>query len=107
MFHGHNSDNILDLKVGIRPAKFPPPDSQIAQDVLEQTGMIFQDVSKNAMQASIKDKAYFDKKSKASKPKQADHVYIVQPKADLLGKNSFYRFSVDGTIHYWKGVTEL
>ena len=36
--------------MGIRPQKVPPPDSQIAQDVLEQTEIIFQDVRKNAMQ---------------------------------------------------------
>ena len=37
--------------MGIRPQKIPSPDSQIAQDVLEQTEIIFQDVRKNAMQA--------------------------------------------------------
>ena len=37
VFNGRNPYNILDLKMGIRPQKFPPPDSQIAQDVLEQT----------------------------------------------------------------------
>ena len=37
--------------------KTPSPDWQIAQDVLEQTEMIFQDVRKNAMQAYIKYKA--------------------------------------------------
>ena len=40
--------------MGIRQQKITPPDSQIAQDVLEQTETIFQDVRKNAMQAYIK-----------------------------------------------------
>ena len=31
----------------IRPQEIPPPNSQIAQDVLEQTETIFQDVRKN------------------------------------------------------------
>ena len=44
--------------MGIRPQKVPPPDSQIAQDVLEQTKTIFQDVRKNAMPAYIEYKAY-------------------------------------------------
>ena len=48
--------------MGIRPQKKPSPDSQIAQDVLQQTEIIFQDVRKNAMQAYIKYKAYYDKK---------------------------------------------
>ena len=37
VFHGRIPYNILDIKLGIRPQKNPPPDSQIAQDVLEQT----------------------------------------------------------------------
>ena len=43
--------NILDLKMGIRPQEFSPPDSELAQDVLEQTEAISQDVRKKAMQA--------------------------------------------------------
>ena len=58
--------------MGFRPQNFHTPESQIAQDVLEQTEMIFQDVRKNAMQADIKYKAYYDEKANASKPKQAD-----------------------------------
>ena len=56
--------------MGIRPQKTPPPDSQIAQDVLEQTETIFQDVRKNARQACIKYEAYYDRKAKASKLKK-------------------------------------
>ena len=40
--------------MGIRPQKNCSPDSEIAQDVLEQTEMIFQGVRRNAMQAYIK-----------------------------------------------------
>ena len=57
VFHGHIPYNILDLKMGIRPQKIPSPDSEIAQDVLEQTEMIFQDVRRNAMQAYVRYKA--------------------------------------------------
>ena len=71
--------------MGVRPQKIPSPDSRIAQDVLEQTETIFQDVSRNAMQAYIKYKAYSDKKANASKLKQSDYVYILQPKADHQG----------------------
>ena len=42
------------MKKGILPQKIPSPDSQIAQDVLEQMEIIFQDVRKNAMQAYTK-----------------------------------------------------
>ena len=54
VFHGRIPYNILDLKMGIRPQEIPPPDSQIAQDVREQTETIFQDIRKNTMQAYIK-----------------------------------------------------
>ena len=37
------------------------------------------------MQAYIKYKAYYDKKTNASKLKQSDYVYSLQPKADQLG----------------------
>ena len=85
VFHGRIPYNKLDLKKGIRPQKIPSPDSEIAQDVLEQTEMIFQDVRRNAMQAYIKYKAYYDKKANASKLKQSDYVYILQPKAENQG----------------------
>ena len=57
VFHGCMPYNILDIKLGIRPQESPSPDSQIAQDVLEQTDKSSQDVRKNAMQAYIKYKA--------------------------------------------------
>ena len=84
-FHGRIPYNVLDLKLGIRPQQQPIPTSQIAQDVLDQTEMIHQDVRKNTMQACIKYKACYDKKAKASKLKEADYVYILQPKADHQG----------------------
>ena len=82
VFHGRNPYIILDLKMGICPQEPPSPDSQTAQDVREQTERISQDVRKNAMQAYIKYKDYYDKEGNASKPKQTDYVYILQPKAD-------------------------
>ena len=85
VFHGRIPYIILDLKMGIRPQKIPSPNSEIAQDVLEQTEMIFQDVRRNTMQAYIKYKAYYDKRANASKLKQSDYVYILQPKADHQG----------------------
>ena len=85
VFHGRIPYNVLDLNLGIRPQQQPIPISQIAQEVLEQTKMIHQDVRKNIMQAYIKYKAYYDKKANASKLKEADYVYILQPKADHQG----------------------
>ena len=74
VFHGRIPYKVLVLKMGILPQKIPAPNSEIAQDVLEQTEITFQDVRKNAMQAYIKYKAYHDKKTNASKVKQAVYV---------------------------------
>ena len=53
--------------------------------------MSFQEVRKNAMQAYIKYKAYYDRKTIASKLKPADYVYILQPKADHQGSKIPFR----------------
>ena len=82
VFHGRIPWNILELKMRIRPQNNTSSASQLAQDVLELTAVILQDVRKNAMQAYIKYKEYYDQKPNASKLKQADYVYILQPKAD-------------------------
>ena len=85
VFHGKIPYNVLDLKLGIRPLQQPIPTSQIAQEVLEQTEMIHQDVRMKIMQAYIKYKASYDKKANASTLKQADYVYILQSKAAHQG----------------------
>ena len=90
VYHGHIPYNVLDLKLGIRPQQQPIPSSQIAQDILDQTELVHQDVRKNTMQAYIKYKAYYDKKANASKPKEADYVYILQPKADYQGSKLLF-----------------
>ena len=41
VFHGRIPYNVLDLKTGIRLQKYPSPTSENAQDVLQQTEMIF------------------------------------------------------------------
>ena len=85
VFHSRIHYNVLDLKLGIRPQQQPILTSQIAQEVLEQTEMIHQDVRKNIMQAYIKYKTYYDKIANASKLKEADYVYILHTKADHQG----------------------
>ena len=90
VFHGRIPYKVLDLKLGIRPQQQPIAISRIAQDFLEQTEMIHQDVRKNTMQAYIKYKAYYDKKANASKLKETDFVYILQPKADHQGSKILF-----------------
>ena len=47
--------------------------------------MIFNDVRENTMQAYIKYTAHIDKKANASKLKEQQHVYVLQPRADSQG----------------------
>ena len=87
--------------MNICPQQIPIPKSQSAQNVLEQKEMFFQKARKNAMQAHIKYKAYYDKKSKTSKLEQADYVYVLQLKANHKGsKIHFTEVSVDWTLCY-------
>ena len=85
VFHGCFPYNILDFKMGIRLEQQLLPTSQNAQDVLDQTEMIHQVVRKNATQAYIKYKTYYDKKANASKLKEVDYVYVLLPKPDHQG----------------------
>ena len=63
--------------------------------------MILQNVRKNAMQAYINYKAYCDKKANASKIKEEDSVYVLQPKLDHEGsKIPFTEFRFDWPVHY-------
>ena len=85
VFPGRVPYNVLDLKMGICPQINPTPNSQFTEDVLKQTQMIFKDVQKNTMKAHIKYKAYIDKKANASKYKEEQYVYVLQPKAEHEG----------------------
>ena len=100
VFHGRFPYNILDLKMGICPQKLPSPDSQIAQDVLEHTEMIFQDVCKNAMQAYIMYKAYNDKKSMPQNLNKPITSTYYSQKQITKGANFLYILSLDWTIYY-------
>ena len=101
VFHGRILNNVLDLKLGVRPQQQPIPTSQIAQDVLHQTEMIHQDVRKNTMQAFIKYKAYYDKKAKRFKTKRSR--LCIYPAAEIGTSrkyNSIYRISMDMSVHF-------
>ena len=85
VLHGRIPYLILVLNLGNCPQQQPITTSQIVQDVLDQAEMIHQNVRKNAMQAYIKNKAYYDKKANASKLKKADYVDVLETKADHQG----------------------
>ena len=93
VFHGRILYIFFGFKSLNSPIATAHSTSRIAQDVLDQTEMIHQDVRKKAMQAYIKYGAYYDKKANASKLREADHLYVLQLKADHQGsKNPFTEF---------------
>ena len=104
-FHGRIPHIVLDLNLGIRPQQQPIPTSQIAQDVLEQTQMIYQDLRKNTMQAYIKYKAGCDKKANASKLKEADFrfcIHLTAESGSSRQQKSIQRISMDWPVYYRK-----
>ena len=82
---------MLDLKFSIRPEQAPIFTSHIFHDVVDQTETIYQDVRRNAKQAYIKYKTYYDKKANASKLKEAEYVYVLQPQTDHQGSTIPFR----------------
>ena len=93
VFQGRVPYIVLDLKMGIRLQITPTPNSQISENFLKHTEMIFRDVRKNTMQAYIKYKAQKDKKPNASKLREKQNLYVLQPKTDHQGsKNLFTEF---------------
>ena len=73
------------MELGIRPQQATFPTSQRSRNVLDQTQVIYQDVRRNAMQAYIRCKAYYDKRANASTLEEADYIEVLQPKADYQG----------------------
>ena len=66
VFHGRIPYYSLDVKLRICPQQKPSPTSKTVKDVLDQTRMINRDVHKNAKQAYIEYKAYYEQKANAS-----------------------------------------
>ena len=95
VFHDRIPYNVLDLKLGIRPQHQPIPTSQIAQEILEQTELIHQDVRKNTMQAYIKYKAYYDKKANPSKLKK-QITYTSCSRKRIIKAAKFHSQNFDG-----------
>ena len=101
VFHVCITYNILDSKIDIFPQRTPSADSQTAQDVPKQTEMIFQEIRKNAMQAYIKYKAYYDKKSQCLKTQTSRlRLHPTAKSRSPRKQNSLDRFPVDWTLYF-------
>ena len=79
--------NVLVMKKAFEHSNHVSPKSQLAQDVPGQTGMVLQNLRKNAMQAYVIYKDCYNKKAKASEPEERDNVHVIELKADHQGSN--------------------
>ena len=103
VFHGRRIPyNVLDLKLGIHPKQIPIPTLQIAQDVLDQTEMIYQGAHKKAMKAYNKHKVYYDKKANASKLKRQNMCMSYNRKQSIKSKVLFTEFRRIGPFNFEK-----
>ena len=82
VIHGRVPHNILDHKLGSRFNPNAAPTTDIAEELLRRTKILYDKTRKNVMQSYIKYEKYYDKKAKASPLKEKDYCFILQPKAD-------------------------
>ena len=81
-FHGRVPHHILNHKLGLRFHPNIAPTTDIAEELLHRTKILYDKTKKNVMQSYIKHKKYYDKKTKASLLKEKECCFILQPKAD-------------------------
>ena len=91
VFHGRVPHNILDHKLGLRFNPNIALTTDFAEELLRRTKTLYDNTKKNVMQSYIKNKRYYDKKSKASPLKEKDYCFILQPKSDHQGSKTTFR----------------
>ena len=91
VFHGRVPHNILDRKLGLRSNPNNTPTTDFAEKLLRRTQILHDKTKKNVMQSYIKNKKYYDKQAKASRLREKDYCFILQPKADHQGSKIPFR----------------
>ena len=109
VFHGRIPYNVFDLKMGIRPQKNLDQNSQVAQDVLDQTEIIFQDVRKmpckllsttkrniinNPTPQNLKKQSMFKSYSREPISKEANFILQIFGGLDLILLKRCYRTTI-------------
>ena len=91
MFHGRVSYIIFDHKLGLKFITGLVPATDIAEELMRRTQVLYDKTEKNAMQSYIRYKKYYDKKAKAWPVQEKDYCYILQPEADHQGSKIPFR----------------
>ena len=82
VFHGRIPNNVLDLKLGIKPKWKTTPNSDIAEQIQKQIDEERATAKYNIMLSYLKYKKYYDRKASETPLKIHDYCYILNPKAD-------------------------
>ena len=85
VFHGRNPYNVLDHKLGNNPNKDFLPTTEYAEELQQRTQILIDKTKQNIMQSYLKNKEFYDRKTKAAPLKEQDFCFILQPNANNLG----------------------
>ena len=91
VIHGRVPDKILNRKLGLRINPNIAPTTDVAEELLRRTKILYDKAKKNVVQSYIKHKRYYDKKAKASCLKEKDYCFILPPKTDHQGPKIPFR----------------
>ena len=86
VFHERIPDNVLDLKLGIKPKWKTTPNSDIADQLQKQIDEVRATAKDNIMLSNLKYKKLYVRKASAATLKLNDYCYILNPKADYQSK---------------------
>ena len=86
--------SILDHKLGLRFHSNFAPTTDLADELLRRTKILYDKTKKNVMQSYINFKKYYNKKTKISSLKEKDCCFILHPKADHQRSEKPFHYSV-------------
>ena len=91
VFHGRIPYNVLDLEFGLKQNQKRNPTTDIGKEVVQQTRMIHESVSKHLLHSYIRYKQYYDKKAAAHPLAANDYCYALHPQENNQGSKLHFR----------------
>ena len=84
VFHRRKPHIILDFKLGYNPNPKYSIQTEVSDEVQRRMKLHLDQTKKNIMQSYLKDKAYYDRKAKASPLETTDYCYL-KPESRYTG----------------------
>ena len=91
VFHGRVPYDILDHKLENNPNEQIIATTEFAEEIQNRTKLLIDETKRNIMQSYVKYKEYSDRKAKASRLKENDYCFVLQPKANHQGSKIPFR----------------